>query len=494
MLFNSVHFLIFLPVVAVLHFLLPHRFRWVLLLGASYYFYACWRPEYLLLVLFSTTVDYCAAYRMSLVPTRRGRGKYLLVSLLLNVGLLCYYKYADFLAGNVAELLRHVGVVYAHRSFDILLPVGLSFYTFQSLSYTIDVFRGRVQAERHFGKFALFISFFPQLVAGPIERPSNLLPQIDRPKAFDEGRVVAGLHQMLWGFFKKVVVADGCAAWVDAVYNKPQSYAGWPLVVATYLFAVQIYCDFSGYSDIAIGTARVLGFRFVENFRRPYLAQSFTDFWRRWHVSLSSWFKDYLYIPLGGNRVPGWRAAVNLFVVFLVSGLWHGAAWTFVVWGALHGVCVVASRGWEALRERRPHWLRLPPLPGARLAGRLVATAFVFHVVLVGWVFFRARSLADALYVLGHAFARSRPAGALAQMGQGLSFRGGADFGRRDLFLAAATLLVLVVVEVLEEVRGEPIWSVRLPRPVRWAFALLLGLGIANLGTIQQVPFIYFQF
>ncbi|MCE7945771.1 MAG: MBOAT family protein, partial [Chlorobi bacterium CHB1] len=306
MLFHSLEFIIFFPVVVAIYFLAPLRFRQFFLLLASYYFYMCWKAEYAVLILLSTGIDYVAALHMHKTS---GRGN----------------------------------IFYEFPLFDILLPVGISFYTFQTLSYTIDVYRSEKTPERNFIKFALYVTFFPQLVAGPIERSTRLLPQFDHEHKFDANRVVSGLRLMLWGFFKKLVIADRLALYVNEVYNNPADYTGLPVIIATYFFAFQIYCDFSAYSDIAIGAARVLGFDLMKNFRQPYLAQSIGEFWKRWHISLSTWFRDYLYIPLGGNRVSRLRWYVNLMAVFLISGLWHGANWTFVVWGALHGSYFVLS-------------------------------------------------------------------------------------------------------------------------------------------------------
>jgi len=336
-LFNSLHFALFFPVVTTLYFLLPHRHRLWMLLLASCYFYMALVPKYILILFFLIAVDYTAGLLIERAPPEKRR-LYLLCSLLANVLVLSIFKYFNFINANVGGVIEALGGRWSLPNLNIILPIGLSFHTFQSISYVIEVYRGRQKAERNLGKYALYVLFYPQLVAGPIERPQNLLHQFDEPHRFDYARVTDGLKLMVWGLFKKVVIADRLAVAVDLVYNNPTSYSGWPLVVATYFFAIQIYCDFSGYTDMARGAAQVMGFRMMENFRAPYLATSIGEFWRRWHISLSSWFRDYVYIPMGGNQVPRWRWYANLMAVFLLSGLWHGASWTFVIWGGLHGL------------------------------------------------------------------------------------------------------------------------------------------------------------
>jgi D-alanyl-lipoteichoic acid acyltransferase DltB (MBOAT superfamily) len=398
MLFNSWQFLIFFPLVVVAYFLLPYRFRWMLLLGASYYFYMCWKPEYALLLVLSTVIDYYTGIQMGKAASRRQRKFYLGVSLSSNLGILFLFKYFNFLNASARAVFDQFNIFYNVPMFELLLPVGISFYTFQTLSYSIDVYRGRIAPEKHLGMFALYVTFFPQLVAGPIERSTNLLPQFYRQHNVDRHRIIDGLKLMLWGFFKKIVIADRLAAYVNQAYNHPAGASGVDLLVATYFFAFQIYCDFSGYSDIAIGAARVMGFELMENFRRPYLAKSIAEFWQRWHISLSTWFKDYLYVPLGGNRVAKWRWCCNLFVVFLVSGLWHGANWTFVIWGALHGFYLVFSILTSNLRGKLLQALRLDRLKGLVQVSRILLT---FHLVLFSWIFFRANNLAEAFLIIG---------------------------------------------------------------------------------------------
>lgn len=322
MLFNSFHFLLFFPLVCVLHYLLPPRLRWIFLLLSSYYFYMNWEPVYALLIAGSTLITYgCGLLVERYRGERRKQRLFLIGSLLLNFGILFIFKYYNFLTGSIFSLLSCLGIRFNFPEFTLLLPVGISFYTFQAVGYSLDVYRGDIKAERHLGIYALFVSFFPQLVAGPIERARNLLPQFWEIHRFDEMNVRQGIKLMLWGYFMKLCVADRLALYVDAVYNNIPQHNGTSLLIASIFFAFQIYCDFGGYSLIAIGAARVMGFSLMDNFRRPYFAKSVREFWGRWHISLSTWFKDYVYIPLGGNRVGRFRHALNLFVTFLVSGI-----------------------------------------------------------------------------------------------------------------------------------------------------------------------------
>ncbi len=489
MLFNSLQFIIFFPTVVAIYFLLPHRYRWLLLLAASYYFYAAWKIEYTILIFISTVVDYLMARQMGRTDQQWQRRIYLGVSLLVNLGLLFGFKYFNFFNESARATLNLFNIFYNVPAFQVLLPVGISFYTFQTLSYTIDVYRGKLQPEHHFGIFALYVAFFPQLVAGPIERAAHLLPQFHQRMTFDQARIASGLRLILWGMFKKVVIADRLALYVNQVYNQPGDHGALTLLLASYFFAFQIYCDFSGYSDIAIGVARVMGFDLLENFRQPYMARSIAGFWRRWHISLSTWFRDYVYIPLGGNRVPKWRWYSNLLIIFLVSGLWHGAAWHFVVWGALHGTLVVLEVAlggvtlWGARRMGREEALRLPAT---------VNIFVTFHLVLFAWIFFRANTLADALLIVGRLFT-----GAGTNSWAAL-YAPWAAIGLDPIWemsLAVALIVLLELIQWLER------WGQNMERtfttysrPVRWAAYLFLAIATMNLGTSLDTPFLYFQF
>jgi len=403
MLFNSLEFLIFFPTVVLLYFLLPYRFRWVLLLVASYVFYMFWRAEYALLLLLSTLIDYGCGLGMNRYPDeeKQKRKPWLYLSLFSNLSLLFTFKYYNFFNTAAHDLAQLLGLSYAAPAFALLLPMGISFYTFQTMSYSIDVYYGRIKAEKHLGIFALFVTFFPQLVAGPIERAENLLSQLREKHSFDYGRIVSGLQLMAWGLFKKVLIADRLALMVNQVYNNPTDYAGIPLLLATFFFAFQIYCDFSGYTDIAIGSAQVMGFRLMDNFKRPYFARSISDFWSRWHISLSTWFRDYLYIPMGGNRVVRWRWYYNLLFTFLVSGLWHGANWTFIVWGALHGFYLVFAQITRQPRSRLALTLGLDKRPMLYGVWQVGTT---FALVCLAWIFFRANTIGEAWYIVTHLF------------------------------------------------------------------------------------------
>jgi len=479
-LFNSLHFALFFPASVLLYFLLPFRWRWLFLLSASYYFYMCWEVTYAFLILFSTAVDYFAALRIEEAPSERTRRHWLWASLSVNLGLLFFFKYSGFAADSMISLLEALGIRASLPVVELLLPVGISFYTFQSLSYTIDVYRRRLPAERHFGIFALYVACWPQLVAGPIERPSHLLPQLRRNVPFDEGRARSGLMQMAWGFFKKLVIADRLALYVEPVYADPSQHGGGTLLIATYFFAFQIYCDFSGYSDIAIGSARVLGLDLMENFRRPYFATSIAEFWSRWHISLSTWFRDYVYVPLGGNREGEPRLARNLLLTFLISGLWHGAAWTFVFWGALHGLFLICGRFCEAPRRALRKVLGLEKSPALQRFWGIFVT---FHLVLFGWVFFRAGSFGDALSILQRIVAAPLDAASLPQ-----------PAGIFGLGVALAGIVLLLVHEIAS---GDAPFAERLlraPRSWRLVWTGACALLILWFGVFNSSEFLYFQF
>lgn len=519
MLFNSYEFLVFFPVVVATYYALPSRWRWALLLVASYVFYAAWRIEYLILIVASTGVDYFAGIRMGRATDRKGRRPWLILSLIVNLGILFAFKYANFFGESFQAVLDFADLARDVPTLSVLLPVGISFYTFQTLSYTIDVYRGERPPEHHLGYFALYVSFFPQLVAGPIERSTHLLPQLRTTHRLSYDNVTWGLTKMSYGFFKKMVVADRLGLYVDAVYGNPAGATSVSVVLATFFFAFQIYCDFSGYTDIAVGAARTMGVDLMENFRRPYLSRSIREFWSRWHVSLSTWFRDYLYIPLGGNRVVRWRWYTNIFVVFVVSGLWHGAAWTFIIWGAFHGAYLVAGLATARIRDRlwglagadslaviigRGHPRskearemgnragskeastpdRQPStapaadrtLSGVTALRSILAMALTFILVLIGWVFFRAESLTHALHFIG------------------LVIRFDASVSAIQLFAGLGPLKFLlnfVVIGILLLTYRLPI-NMRIRRRRLFVFVMVLLIVVLGVDTGQQ--FIYFQF
>lgn len=483
MLFNSPAFAIFFPVVTVGYFLLPHRRRWLWLLAASCYFYMAFVPAYILILFFTIAVDYVAGIMIERTEDPHRRRFLLACSIAANVGVLALFKYFGFLDTNLAALARWLGWNYPLHTLGLILPIGLSFHTFQAMSYVIEVYRGRQPAERHLGIYALYVMFYPQLVAGPIERPQNLLPQFHQPQVFDEARVVAGLQLMTWGLFKKVVVADRLAPMVDQIYDHPASHSTLALAMGTLLFAFQIYGDFSGYSDIARGSASVMGIQLMRNFNRPYAAQSVPEFWRSWHTSLSTWFRDYLYIPLGGNRVAYWRQQLNILTVFLISGLWHGANWTFVIWGLLHGGYMIAALAIGRWRRRRDAEDR-----GPSSGEKFIQWATTFGLVNLAWVFFRSPDLSTALSIA------SRLLGGWEDLGHG-GWRLGLP---RDQLLIG--LGAIVVMETIQAVQArKPDLRIRLAAQPAW---LRWGLYVGSLTCIllfgvlysDNRDFIYFQF
>jgi len=481
MLFNSIQFLIFFPTVILLYFTIPHKFRWLLLLVASCYFYMTVIPIYIFVLFFLILIDYFAGILIENAKSKPKKKLFLCLSLFANIGWLGFFKYFDFFNTDFHALAGLVGWNYPISLLKLILPIGLSFHTFQSMSYTIEVYRGNQKAERHFGIYAVFVMFFPQLVAGPIERARNLIHQFYEKHYFDYVRCTDALKIMLWGFFKKVVVADRLAVVTNAVYNNTHSYTGLPLVLATVFFAFQIYCDFSGYCDIAIGAAQMMGFRLTDNFKRPYFSRSIAEFWKRWHISLSSWFRDYLYISIGGNRVSIPRWYLNILIVFVVSGLWHGANWTFIAWGALHGFYMISG----AITQKARNWLAektgLSKLPKVHM---VIQVIIVFILVNIGWVFFRAKSISDAIYVLTHIFPLQ------------LSFSG-VYFGamtRWGLIVAFASIVFMESMHLLQEHFRMRQFLSNKPLMLRWSLYLALLFIILLFGVFNETPFIYFQF
>ncbi len=494
MTFISFEFLIFLSIVALVYFALPGRWRWPFLLVASAVFYLYSGVGPFLLLVAAIVLNYGAG--LWLARVERGRGWILMLSLVFNLGLLLIFKYFNFFNNSLDQLFERLHWSYRVHSLDVALPLGISFYTFQLIAYLLDVYRRKTPPERHLGLFAASIAFFPKIVAGPIERAEHLLPQLRHPMGFDDPRVVEGLRRILWGVFKKVAIADRLGLYVNTVYGKPDSYSGWTLIVASLFFAFQIYCDFSAYSDIAIGVARLLGFDLVENFRQPYLSRSIREFWRRWHISLSSWFRDYLYFPLGGSRVSLPRNLFNLMIVFIASGLWHGANWTFVVWGALHGLYIGVETLWEHWQKRRVP-AALSPLPqgegqGVRALTGLLQTLLTFALVAFAWIFFRVNSLDDAGYVVAHLFDFSK----------GVEDITGpfnhALFPQQIEFALALMLIALLIAADWLDAHGGIVASMgRGPAVLRWAvyYVLALAIGISLWASASaSQTFIYARF
>ncbi len=485
MLFNSYEFLIFFPVVTIIYFALPHKFRWAWLLAASAYFYMAFIPLYILVILATAFIDYFAGILIARNTGRR-RKLYLTLSIVATCLILALFKYFGFLSGVVGDIARVFGLHYPTGVLNIVLPLGLSFHTFQGLAYVIEVFRGTQQPEKHPGIFALYVMFYPQLVAGPIERPQNLLHQFREVHTFDAARVSDGLKLMLWGLFKKMVIADRLAVFVNEVYGAPGSYSGLGLTLATVFFAIQIFCDFSGYSDIAIGAAQVMGIKLMTNFNRPYHSASISEFWKRWHISLSTWFRDYLYIPLGGSRVSKWRWQLNLFITFLVSGLWHGANWTFVIWGALNGFYLLFGIWSRGLRDRAASVTRLDR---HHLTRRLIGVVTVFALICFAWVFFRAKDLGEALYVVKHLFV-----GWQAQAGYFSATFSKMGIDNLDWLVLVLAIGLMELVHLWHRNKDERHLFAGWPAPVRWfaSYGVLFGILVAGMFTNDQ--FIYFQF
>jgi alginate O-acetyltransferase complex protein AlgI len=487
MVFNSLHFLAFFPLVTLGYFLLAHRFRWMWLLAASCYFYMAFIPAYVLILLFTIAVDFWVALRLQRMQGR-ARKWMLVLSLAANVGVLAIFKYFYFIDQNLEAAARFLGWNYSLTALSIVLPIGLSFHTFQSMSYIIEVYRGHQAPSRHIGRYALYVMYYPQLVAGPIERPQNLLHQLDAEHHFEYGRVRDGFQQMLWGLFKKVVIADQLAVTVDLVYGNPGGYSSAALVAATLLFAIQIYCDFSGYSDIAIGASKVMGIDLMQNFRQPYFASSIAEFWRRWHISLSTWFRDYVYVSLGGNRVGRGRQAMNLMVVFLISGLWHGANWTFVVWGALHGAYLMFGMATADARDRWSKLIGLARLPWVR---RAFGMAVTFLLVCFAWIFFRAATLGDAWYIASHlGTTLPQDLQRLASPAAMESFLNSLQISKYSLLAIAALLLA----DALLQRKPLHVWLNGSPSALRWSLYYLAAVCVVLRFNTDAKQFIYFQF
>ncbi len=482
MLFNSIEFLIFFPIVIIGFFLLPHRFRKYFLLAASCYFYMSFIPKYMLILITTTLIDFFGA--LGAQKARDNDKKKLstaifVTAITLNIGMLVFFKYL----GLLEDTINFFGKMIDMRTVvlpDVILPIGISFHTFQSMGYLIDVYTGKEKAEKNFIDFSLFLMFFPQLVAGPIERSSNLFSQLKEEHFIEYENFSYGGKMMLWGMFKKVVVADNLAMFADSVFNNVESYSGFGLVIGILAFTVQIYCDFSGYSDIAIGAARIMGIRLMKNFDTPYFSKSVPEFWRRWHISLSTWFKDYVYIPLGGNRVKKPRWVFNQLVTFGISGIWHGASFTFVFWGLLNGIYIVISRFITPIRDRIKSIIHLNKVPKINSALSMLTT---FCLISVTWVFFRANSFADAFYVMGNLFSKTV-----------CDFPHIADL---RIYVAIGASVLLFTVDALT--KSERVVtaftaknkSAQIVRIVSYALLLLI---IVIFGAYDNKSFIYFQF
>ncbi len=495
MLFNSFDFFCFFPIVTCIYFLLPHRYRWLLLLISSCFFYMSFIPIYILILFFTIIIDYFAGILIEKSHTT-WRKFFLALSIISNVSILCFFKYFNFFNNNMSLFLSLFKIDNPIPGLSIILPIGLSFHTFQAMSYVIEVYKGTQLAVRHLGIYALYVMFYPQLVAGPIERPQNLLPQFYAHHKFNYLMFTDGLKLMCWGFFKKLVIADRLCLFVSPVYANPRDFQGISFIFSTVLFAFQIYCDFSGYSDIAIGAAQVMGFKLMQNFDRPYLSTSISEFWRRWHISLTTWFKDYVYIPLGGNRGAFYRRYLNLLLVFFLSGLWHGASWTFVIWGGINGVYLIFGALTKSIRNKIVNHIGLTKFPKIY---RFVQTITTFCLICFSWIFFRAESVSDAFYISKNLFV-----GVGNWLYNFFTHLTHSSSGKIEpllignfpstLVIALCSLVLLILIELMQQTQN----IIDLLRDknifVRWCIYYAIVLIILIFGVYSNAKFIYFQF
>ncbi len=502
MIFNSYQFLIFFAVVVSLYFTIPFTFRWVLLLAARYFFFLFWKPEYVIILAAATSIDYIMARVMARKEPGKKRKLFLLLSLFINIAVLFLFKYLNFFTGSLKTLLSQFNIMIDVPVFKLLLPVGLSYYTFKKISYMVDVYRGNRDPETHLGKFALYVSFFPEVAAGPIDRSGDLLPQFDRCRGFDYERVMDGLKLFTWGLFKKVVIADRLALVVGRIFDHPAEYQGISLAAATLYFSFQVYADFSGYTDMAVGIGRVMGFRLAENFDRPYFSVSIAEFWRRWHISFTSWLRDYLFLPIayavsrkikapsvGHIKAETWAYVTATLITMLLCGLWHGAGWTFVLWGTFHGFYLVIA---FATRKARKRWRKKMIGPCLKPVYRVFRIMLTFLAVSFLWIFFRAGSISDVFYIISHIFSPGDWVFHfdLTWIKQNL-FPGQTKL--EFIFTVLAVGVMMAVHGIQPQNRIKRMFSER-PLLIRWVLYILLVLAVLNLGVVKEVPFIYAEF
>ena len=464
MIFNSLDYIVFFIFFSLVFFLFKPKHRWLILLCASYFFYMCWKWEFIFLIIFSTLIDFFCGIKMSQKTTLKLKKPFLIISLISNLGLLFFFKYFDFFTNSINQFS---GLNF--EPLNLILPMGISFYTFQTMAYSIDIYNGKINAEKHLGKFALYVSFFPQLVAGPIERAEKLLPQFQsNDNKFQFENFISGLTQILFGLYKKVVIADLIALYVESIYGSYELYTGFTLLFATYLFAIQIYCDFSGYTDIAIGSARILGYDLMENFRTPYFSKSITEFWRRWHISLSSWLRDYLYINLGGNRKGRILTYRNLMITMFLGGLWHGASWNFIIWGGLHGIYL----GFERLTN-------FPKYIESKSNIQKLISAFIsFNLVCLAWIFFRAETLVKSVGIISRIFE--------------IDFFMNLKIKDTNIFIA---IIFNIIIFIALEKTVKNISQNKLLKTLKISFIHLVLITLILLfGVNEGSQFIYFQF
>ena len=488
MTFNSVEFLLFFPLVLLLYFILPKKVTWVWLLGVSYLFYMSWNAKLIFLILFTTAVSYFGGLIIEKSKSKKIRKATLISTILICLGVLFFFKYYNFLGNSINDIISGLCGGRPVPALELILPVGISFYTFQTLSYAIDIYRGTIKAEKHFGYYALYVSFFPQLVAGPIERPENLLPQLKVKHGPDIDNIGIGLKKTVLGFFKKVVVADLLASYADKVFNAPENATGFSVLLACLFFTVQIYCDFSGYTDIAIGCARIMGIKLMQNFDLPYSARSIKEFWAKWHISLSSWFKDYLYIPLGGNRCSKAKHLANLMTVFLISGLWHGASWHFVLWGGLHGLYQVIG---ILTRNSKDKLLDKLHIAKHGTFHTIIQRVITFVLVAFAWLFFRANSTSEMIILISRLFT----GWSAESIKEGYAVIGLDITTLLLCFFAVSVMILMDRSEHSEYISGaKPEGTIRKLLPYSAAVGVIAFSWIMLQATGSSGTFIYFQF
>ena len=481
MLFSTAAFAVFMAGVFTVYLLMPHKYRWIVILAANAWFYISYDVRYLTVILITMAASFICARLMDKEQEAKKKKILMVTGVITTLSLLLVFKYLNFALYTVSKILNKISIPMQETTLKLIMPVGISFYTFMAVGYLVDVYRGKAEPVRHFGKYAIFVSFFPNVSSGPIERAGHFIPQIDKEKSFDYDSVVYGARLLMLGMIKKIVIADMMVKYVDAVFNKVPEHSGICFAWATLLYTFEIYCDFSGYSDMAIGVARMLGFELTGNFRQPYLASSIKEFWGRWHISLSTWFRDYVYIPLGGNRCKKARRDLNLLITFLLSGLWHGASWTFVLWGGIHGVAqIIENRIKEAIgltREKEKNLSR--PV-------KLLLTILTFCIVSYAWMFFRANSISEALYIVRGMFTSFNLKDAMAQM----------TMSTKSVIKTTVAIVLLMIYDHFNE-KGDLLLKMnKMKAPVRWVIYIASAILVIALKThnTEVQEFIYFKF
>ena len=485
MLFNSIPFFIFFPIVIMLYFLIPHKFRYIWLLIVSYYYYMFLNPKYVVFLIFSTLVTYFGGIIIQKLSTPTKKKLAVALSVLLNLSMLLFFKYSNFISEIFSTIGSVFGLSIAKTEFNLILPVGISFYTFQSLSYIIDSYRNEVKIEKNIFKYALFVSFFPNILAGPIERSKNLIKQFDERHDFDYARVRDGLLLMLWGYFQKVVITARLSILTDMVYGDIHSYNGTVLVIATVCYGLEIYCDFASYSSIAIGAAKVMGFELMTNFKQPFFSRSTSEFWRRWHISLNTWFRDYLYIPMGGSRVPKWRKYFNLMIVFLASGLWHGPSLTYILWGAANALFQIVGDLLKPIRQRICTWIHYD---FSNWIGQLVKIAFTFFLFHVSLVFFCANSVTEAFTIFNKMLTEVN----LQVLFDGTLYNLG--LGVMNFYLLLLSLVFLLIIDLIKEYKDALQFLSNRHWILRWSFYYVLITATLLSCNLSTQEFLYMNF